>query len=54
METYNLTPQNRQKESNKIQQILINNKYDASTASRLNNEKKTGKKKQEQNIQKIK
>jgi len=26
METYNLTPQNRQKESNKIQQIPINNK----------------------------
>jgi len=36
----------------KIQQILINNKYDSLTASRLNNKKKQ--KKQEKDIQKVK
>ena len=49
IEMYNLTPQNRRKDSSEIQQILVNNKYDASTASRLNNTKK-----QEQDIQKVK
>ena len=53
METYKLTHQNRQKERNKIKQILMNNKYDALTASRLNNNKKK-QKKQEQDIQKVK
>jgi len=46
-----LTPQNRQKERNKIKQNLISSKYDALTVSSLNKKRK---KKQEQDTQKVK
>jgi len=39
METYQLTPENRQKERDTIRKIMTKN-YDASTLDKLNNKKK--------------
>jgi len=37
METYNLNPQNKEKECDKLKQILRNNKYDISIRNKFNN-----------------
>jgi hypothetical protein len=49
MKTYKLTPESRQKERDNIWQILVNNKYDASSFKKFNKEKR-----QRQNNQKQK
>ena len=40
METYRLTPENRQKERDTIRQIMTNNNYVASSLDKLNNKRK--------------
>jgi len=49
VKTYKLTPESRQKESDNLQQILVNNKYHASSIEKFNKEKR-----QRQNNQKQK
>jgi len=50
LKTYKLTPESRQKERDNIQQILVNNKYDASSLKKKFNKGK----RQRQNKQKQK
>ena len=40
METYQLTPENRQKGRDTIRQIMTNNNYGASSLDKLNNKRK--------------
>jgi hypothetical protein len=40
MKSYTLTPENQQKEKNTIQQILVNNNYEASALNKISEEKK--------------
>jgi hypothetical protein len=40
MKTYKLTPESKQKERNTVQQILVNNNYEASTLGKFSKEKK--------------
>jgi hypothetical protein len=42
MKTYKLTPESRLKERDNIQQILLNNKYSASSLEKFNKEKRIG------------
>ena len=49
MKMYKLTPESRQKERDNIRQVLVNNKYDASSLKKFNKEKR-----QRQNNQKQK
>jgi len=48
MKTYKLTPESRQKERESIRQILVNNKYDASSLEKFNKEKRQGQNNQKQ------
>jgi len=47
MKTYKLTPEGRQKERDKIWQILLKNKYDAFSLKKSNKEKERKKKSDE-------
>ena len=53
MKTYKLTPESRQKERDNIQQILVNNKYDASSLKKFNKEKKQSQNNQKQTWEKF-
>jgi hypothetical protein len=43
MNTYKLTPESLQKEKNTVQQILVNNNYEASTMEKFSKKRKQGK-----------
>jgi hypothetical protein len=45
MKSYKPTPESQQKERNTIQQILVNNNYEASTLNKISKEKKRDTKK---------
>ena len=49
IKTYKLTPENQQKENSKLQQILVNNKYDVSILNKI-----SSKRKEKQDNQKMK